>query len=57
MVYGKKHFRDKINELRDQNYYEEACFVIIEGLSCLTEMNKDYDDFEDDELIELMEIE
>lgn len=55
MVYNKKDFRDKINEMLNEGYYEEACFVIIEGLSCLAELSLEQDDFEDDELMELME--
>ena len=55
MIYTKKDFRDKVNQLLDEKYFEGACFLIIEGLSLLDEEWVEEYDCSDDEVLELME--
>ena len=55
MIYSEKLFRDKINQLLDKKCFEDACFLIIEGLSLLDESNISQMDYDDNEVIGIME--
>ena len=55
MVYTEKQIKEKVYELLDSRGCEDACFLIIEGLSLMEEQGVDQYDFEDDEVITVME--
>lgn len=55
MIYTKKDFKNKINQFLDEKYFEEACFLIAEGMSFLDEAGVEEYDFSDDEVLELMQ--
>jgi len=55
MVYTVKQIREQVNDFLDSRGFEDACFLIIEGLSLMDEEGVDKYDFEDDEVITMME--
>lgn len=55
MIYTKKQIREQVTMLLDTRGFEDACFLIIEGLSLLDEAGVEEYDFTDDEVLEMME--
>ena len=55
MLYSKKHFRDRIEKLLDTHFYEDACFVIQNGLALHDEVGEFLVEYDDNELIGIME--
>jgi len=55
MVYTARQIKEKVSELCDNRGFEDACFLIVEGLSLMDEEGVDEYDFEDDEVIGIME--
>ncbi len=55
MIYTEKQIKEKVYELLNSRGHEDACFLIIEGLSLMDEAGVDKYDFEDDEVIGIME--
>jgi len=56
MLYTKKKIKEQVDYLIADRGFEDACFLIIEGLSLLDENGVEEYDFTDDEVIELMEL-
>ncbi len=60
MIYSKEQIRKRVDEMLDNGWYEDACFLIAEGLSMVQECGPDdcgvYQmDFDDNEVIGIME--
>jgi len=55
MILTEKQIREKVDSLIDDKNFEDACFLIIEGLSLLHENGvKKYEFSDNDEVVELM---
>ncbi len=55
MKFDKKQIREKVNDLLDDDRYEDACFLIIEGLSFLDGEGLKFNDFDDEEFCQIMD--
>lgn len=55
MKFSKKQIREKVDELLDDERYEDACFLVSEGLSFLDGEGINSYNFDDEEFCQLMD--